>query len=164
MVVVALCRAILAVGAAAALLVGHRDLTWPHVTVSDVLASSGGPVIYASWVAASAVYFSARGVRNTFAALSAVALLAPAFAVPHGTPIRIEHTMLAPRAYAAHALWALAYVALAATVAEGRATVLALAAATGALYIGGQLAHAPVAVALGCLAEWALLYAVVLHA
>jgi hypothetical protein len=162
--VVSLCRAILASGAASALFVGHRDFTWPYVTVSDVLATSGGPVLYASWAAAFAVYCSVRCVRGTFPALAAVGLLAPAFGVPYGTPIRIEHAMLAPRAYAAHVSWALAYVALAATIAETRATVISLAAATSALYVGGQLADAPVAVALGCFAEWALLYSVAFYA
>ena len=52
----ATCGAILALGAAAALAVGSRDLTWPYLTVSDVLASSGGPILYASWVVAIGVY------------------------------------------------------------------------------------------------------------
>ena len=162
--VVAWCRAILAVGATAALAVGRGDLTWPYVTVSDVLASSGGPVLYASWVVAFGTYFRARGILNVFAAVSCVALLAPAFAVPYGTPIRIEHAALAPCAYAAHALWALSFVAVTASIAEARAIVLALAATTGTLYLGGQLADAPHAVALGCLAEWTLLYAAVMYA
>ena len=162
--VVTVCRAILASGAVAALLVGRGALTWPYVTVSDVLASSGGPVLYASWIAALAVYCSLRSARSTFPVLAAVGLLAPAFAVPYGTPIRIEHAMLAPRAYAAHVSWALSYVALAATIAKTRATVISLAAATGALYIGGQLADAPVAVALGCIAEWALFYSIAFYA
>ena len=161
--VIAWCRAMLAVGAGAALVVGRRELTWPYLTVSDVLASSGGPVLYASWVVVMSVYFCSRGV-TFFTAISCVALLAPAFALPYGTPIRIEHAALAPRAYAAHALWALAFVALAATIAEARAVVLALALATGTLYLGGQLAGAPRAVALGCIAEWALLYVASVYA
>ena len=131
--VVAWCRAILAFGAASALVVGRHDLTWPYVTVSDVLASLGGPVLFASWVVAFGAYWRARGVRNIFAQASCVALLAPAFPLPYGTPIRIEHAALAPCAYAAHSLWALAFVALVATIAEARATVLALAATAGTL-------------------------------
>jgi hypothetical protein len=42
--------------------------------------------------------------------------------------------------------------------------VLALAATTGTLYLGGQLVDAPHAVALGCLAEWALLYVALQYA
>jgi hypothetical protein len=97
-----LCRALLACGAAVGIRFGAPELTWPYCTVSDVLATSGGAILYASWVAAFGVWIATyASFGDAFTRAGLISLLAPLFPCPHGTPIELRHVPTAPLAYAA---------------------------------------------------------------
>ncbi len=148
----------IALGCVAGLVVGAPELTWPYATVSDVLATSGGSLVYASWVATFAVWVAARGPSDAHARAGMVALLAPLFPIPYGSPfLLLQHGATAPVACLLHGAWATAFVGTAfAGIVECRRALAALAAAVGVMYIGGQVVGCAWMVAVGCAAEWAM--------
>jgi len=153
-------RATLAFGAVAGVFVGAPELTWPYVTVSDVLATSGGPLLYASWAACLALCLATRGPANAHAVCGVASLLAPLFPLPYGTPFLLRHGATAPGACLLHGAWAITFLCVAFVgIAECRRAVAALAATVGAMYFGGQVVGCAWMVAVGCAAEWALLFA-----
>ncbi len=158
-------RAMLALGVVSGVVVGAPELTWPYGTVSDVLAtSSGGPLLYASWVATFAMWVALHGPSNGHALCGMVALLAPLFPLPYGTPFLLRHGATAPGACLLHGAWALSYLGAAFVVtAESRRAIAALAATVGVMYFGGQLVECAWMVAVGCAAEWALLFVPALY-
>ena len=157
-------RTILAFGAVAGVIIGASELTWPYVTISDVLATSGGVIMYESWVASLVVYFAVRGPVGQHARVGALGVLAPLFPLPYGTPFLLSHVTTAPGACALHCAWAVATaVAVCSGPAESRSAATVLAVTTVILYCGGQLAGRAWMVAAGCAAEWALLFSPALY-
>ncbi len=143
-------------------MVGAPDLVWPYLTVSDILTSSVGTILYVSWLASFGVWIcthgSMRDVRSRCGMVGV--LLAPVLPCPRGTPIRLEDVSTAPHAYAVHALIGAFYVAvmLGSLDLVARKAASFLCVAFVILYLGGQLASCEWAVALGSLAEWTLLH------
>jgi hypothetical protein len=161
---VAVRRVMLALGVVSGLVVGAPELTWPYVTVSDVLATSGGSPLYASWVAALAMWVALHGPANVHSFYGTVAALAPLFPLPYGTPFLLRHGATAPVACLLHGAWALSSIGVAYVgLAECRRAVAALAVTVGVMYFGGQVVECPWMVAVGCAAEWALLFVPALY-
>ena len=155
-----LCRALLACGAAVGIRIGAPELTWPYFTVSDVLETSGGPVMYASWVAALGVWVASHGsLRDAFTRAGLISLLAPVFPCPNGTPIEIRHVPMAPLAYAAHGALGGAYVAvmLGSLNRKDARRAGVLCAGFLAMYIGGQLLACEWIIAVASMTEWIVL-------
>jgi hypothetical protein len=152
--------ATLALGAVSGVVVGAPELVWPYVTVSDVLATSGGPLLYASFVACLAMVLAARGASSAHARCGACIALAPLFPLPFGTPfLLMHHGATAPGACAMHGAWALsAFFTVCVGIVESRRALAPLAAAVGVMYFGGQVVGCAWMVAVGCAAEWAALF------
>lgn len=152
--------ATLALGLVSGVVVGAPELTWPYVTVSDVLATSGGPLVYASWVASLAMWIAARGPANAHALCGMVAILAPLFPLPYGTPfLLLPHCAAAPGACLMHGAWALTFLCVAFVwIVETRRAFAALAAVIGVMYFGGQVVGCAWMVAVGCAAEVAMCF------
>jgi hypothetical protein len=151
-------RTTLAIGFVSCVVVGAPELTWPYVTISDALATSGGSLIYASWAACLAMWLRARGPSNAHARCLMVSLLAPLVPIPYGTPFLLHHCATAPVACLMHGAWALAFISTSFVgIVESRRASAALMVTVGVMYFGGQLAECAWMVAVGCAAEWALL-------
>jgi hypothetical protein len=159
--------AIVFVGLALGALVGRADLVWPHFTVSDILESGGGRLVYTSWALALAAEYAINGrvYRGGI-----IAMMWPLFRVPHGTPavppiaealegaLAGERVANAPQVapLIAHFAWASAFVAAQYAPVRLRAT---LAGAFVSLTIVGTVARIGPLVALACCAEIVLLCA-----
>jgi hypothetical protein len=161
-VAIYICRSIHVAGTTLGLVFGAPDLVWPYLTVSDLLASSGGTIVYVAWFAQWGVWVCTHGSsRDAYVRCGIVAAtLVPVLPCPRGTPIRLEDVSTAPLAYAAHALIGIFYVAvmLVSIDSAARNAAASLCVAFVILYIGGQLVSCEWAVALGSLAEWTLLH------
>jgi hypothetical protein len=66
---------------------GHTDIVWPHFTVSDILESGGGRLVYTSWALAFATEYALnrRIYRGGF-----IAMMWPLFRVTHGKPVVLQ--------------------------------------------------------------------------
>jgi hypothetical protein len=155
-----LCRALVACGAVFGMKVGAPELTWPYFTVSDVLETSGGTILYASWVAALGVWTATHGsFGDAFTRAGIISLLGPLFPCPHGTPIQIRHVPIAPAAYAAHASLGVTYVAVMLVSLDPKDARISgiICVCFLAMYIGGQLLACEWIVAIASATEWILL-------
>ena len=155
---------LLASGAVVGLLRGAPELTWPFFTVSDLLATSGGHIVYGSWVTSLAIWVAVHGTSDVFARCGAITMCAPLCPVPYGTPFVWQHVYAAPFACALHFAWASAYVSCAFVgLARARGRIAWLTAVFAGMFYGGQWMGSPWMVAGGCAVEWALLFLPLLY-
>ena len=155
---------LLASGAVVGVMTGASELTWPFFTVSDVLATSGGYIVYGSWVASLALWVAVHGTTDVFAKCGTVAVCAPLFPIPYGTPLVWQHVFMAPIACMLHFAWAVAFVSCAFVgLAQARGPIASLTAVFAGMFFGGQWIGSPWMVAGGCVVEWALLFVPALH-
>jgi hypothetical protein len=134
------------------------DLEWPFITVSDILSSSGGAILYGSWI----LYFGIAARRGIHQRIAAVAVLAPLFPLPRGgVSGSIVDIDLVTKALVMHYIWAVSYITavlLSPSIGIRRVSSV-LVLPWGVAYFGGQLIACDWIVFLGCVLEWALLFA-----
>lgn len=135
------------------------ELEWPFITVSDVLSSSGGAVLYGSWIVAFGIALR----RGRHKRLGSVAALAPIF-TPRGMPKTFSIESV-PAAVVLHYLWAFAFIALVVFSPDRgtRRVSSAIAPVWAVAYFGGQWIACNWIIFVGCVLEWALLFTPALH-
>ncbi len=158
--------AVVFIGLALGAFIGRTDLVWPHFTVSDILESGGGRIVYTSWALAIAAEYALNGriYRCGF-----IAMMWPLFRVPHGTPVLPPIAEAIERALAGdetnmtashaaelvlHFAWACAFVSAQYAPIRLRA---AFAVAFVSFSIVGTVARIEWLVALACFSEIVLL-------
>jgi hypothetical protein len=157
--VVMVCRVLLLSGSVIGVAKGAPELTWPFFTVSDVLATSGGRIMYASWVASLVVWLPVNGMNSVFSTCGAVAVCAPLFPVPCGTPFVWQHLLTSPVQSARHFAWAATFIACAfAGLVRARYWIAMLVATFACMFSVGQWLGSPWLVAGGCMVEWGLMF------
>jgi hypothetical protein len=80
-------RCTLVIGAAMGLLFAYPELTPPYMTVSDVLETSvGGPLLYASWTLAHALWVTRVSATDAYALIGSLIPTRACVSDPHRHP------------------------------------------------------------------------------